>query len=243
MNGPQLWTRFRHALADALGRPVDYEPFEFQRRKEQIDWARIPELRTALIADLFEVSGNEVRTWVAEAEALEVREKENGWFDGVGTPMGRTDRITLYAIVRAARPERAVETGAGAGSASFYILSAMARNKTGRLISIDRSDRPEQVGALIPPELKPRMEILIGTSEALLPRLDGPFDLFLHDSSHTHASMTREFEWAHTQGFHVICSHDVLMSNAWTHFLQRHRLKRHGVVKNLGVAIAGSRAR
>lgn len=237
--------RFRHGIANALGRPVDYEPFEFRRRKQKLDWSRIPEDRIRLVSTLFAATEDRVRSWVTEAEAIQTPEKEHEdqeWFEGVGAPMGRTDRITLYTVLRAFQPERVVETGTGAGSAALYIPDGHgAEWKRPALLSVDATPDRRHVGRLVPERLRSRMQVYSGTSEEILPRLAveaGSIDFFLHDSSHRYNAMTSEFEWAFNQIKErvVICAHDVLMTNAWDHFVKRHRLRRHGVVKNLGVA-------
>ncbi len=38
----------------------------------------------------------------------------------------------------------------------------------------------------------------------------------------------------------VICSHDVLLTNAWKHFTKWYRLHRWGMVKNLGMCLIES---
>ena len=245
LNWKQQSIRLRHAIANLLGWPVDYEPFEFRHRKERLDWSRIPEERIRLLSGLFNTPEEQVRLWVTEAEALQAPEKEDPdqeWFAGVGSPMGRTDRITLYTAVRAFQPECIVETGTGAGSAALYMLTAMEKNEKGRLLSIDATPDPRHIGCLVPERLKPRMTTYSGKSLDILPQLTGDakdVDFFLHESSHTYAVMTAEFEWAFKQikGRGVITSHDVLMTNAWDHFVKRHDLSQNGMVKNLGLVM------
>lgn len=87
------------------------------------------------------------------------------------------------------------------------------------------------------------MRFHLGDSLAILPRLFaeiGPIDLFLHDSHHAYAHMMAEYEIAlrHVQPGGVLASHDVLHSNAWRHFLRRHRIERFAEIRNFGVCIA-----
>lgn len=55
--------------------------------------------------------------------------------------------------------------------------------------------------------------------------------------------MTAEFNWAlrHAQGAGVLCSHDVLMGNAWQHFVKKNRIRKSGIVKNFGVCVIADR--
>jgi predicted O-methyltransferase YrrM len=130
----------------------------------------------------------------------------------------------LYGLVRGLRPETVVETGTANGISTTYLLAALARNETGRLVSVDlpfergtgeellrplvpgTSIEPEnssplppgkEPGWAIPDELRERWELRIGDARELLPMLleEVPeIGLFFHDSLHTRAHMLFEFE-------------------------------------------------
>ena len=132
----------------------------------------------------------------------------------------------LYGLVRALRPATVVETGTANGISTTYLLAALARNETGRLVSIDlpfergtgaellrsivpgASIEPENSSPLppgknpgwaIPDELRERWELRIGDARELLPMLLDEVrevGLFFHDSLHTRAHMLFEFETA-----------------------------------------------
>jgi hypothetical protein len=111
----------------------------------------------------------------------------------------------LYALVRLGRPDHVVEAGVSSGVSSAHFLLALAKNRHGRLHSIDwptfqrgaklaAGESPVSIppgrtsGWAIPDHLKAGWDLRIGLSQTLLPRLvaDLPsVDLFLHDDLHT----------------------------------------------------------
>ena len=238
-------TRGVHYLKDKLGLPVNYADFEFASSKASLDWSNLSRDRESLLSMIFESRPVEIQGYISEAEEIAIEEKDElspGPFEGVGNPMGRTDRITLYASVRAAKPKVVVETGTAAGASATYILKALERNGQGCLYSVDREQIEKLSGRLIPEHLRPRVSLRTGDSLAVLPALlkeAGSVDFFLHDSLHTYAHMMAEYEMVYRHMNHsgVICSHDVLLTNAWKQFIKRHCLKRWGMVKNLGMCL------
>lgn len=113
----------------------------------------------------------------------------------------------LYVLVRATKPEQAVETGVGpVGASTTFILGAMHANQQGHLWSIDAgyyiSVHGVEPGSGIPEDLRDRHTLLIAEARSQLPRLAAqcaPLGLFLHDSEHTYANMTFEFSVAWTR--------------------------------------------
>jgi predicted O-methyltransferase YrrM len=135
-----------------------------------------------------------------------------------------------------------VETGTAAGASATYILTALERNGKGCLYSIDIEQDGKNCGRLIPDYLSPRVHIRTGNSLSVLPELlkeIEAIDFFLHDSLHTYEHMMAEYEmlYRHMKCDGVICSHDVLLTNAWKHFIKRYHLHKWGMVKNLGICI------
>jgi predicted O-methyltransferase YrrM len=126
--------------------------------------------------------------------------------------------VLLYALVRRARPRLAVETGVAQGVSSVFLLEAMERNGSGRLISVDlpnydprgraEMDDPHGfdgtfvkrdlgVGWLVPSELRTRWELILGDSREVLQKLTAnELDLFYHDSEHSYLCMQFEYRWA-----------------------------------------------
>ena len=64
-------------------------------------------------------------------------------------------------------------------------------------------------------------------------------DVFLHDSHHSYPHMKAEFNRTlrHMPDGGVICSHDVLYSNAWKHFVSANAPDKSGVIMNFGVCL------
>ena len=111
-------------------------------------------------------------------------------------------RAGWYAIVRALRPERVVETGMHDGLGSAALLAALERNGSGRLISID--PKPG-TGWLVPDYLRHRWTPVRATSYEALPEA-GAIDLFIHDSLHTPECETWELETAAAHGATTLIS-------------------------------------
>ncbi len=229
----------RSLVRDKLGLPVNHKPFEVQRLKRKLDWEHMDETRIQVLSRLFGGSTSELKRFVAEAKRLRPRDDEA--HAEASHDMGKTDGITLYAAVRAVKPRIVVETGTAAGASAAYILSALNANARGELHSIELATDRENVAGLVPETLKQRFTLHLGDSLEIMPeigRLTGGYDLFVHDSDHRYPHMTAEYELALSclapEGG-VICSHDVLASNAWRLFLRRHGLRAAGTVKNLGI--------
>ena len=139
-----------------------------------------------------------------------------------GTLSGQEGEL-LYALVRAIRPLRIVETGTANGVSTTFLLTALERNGTGTLVSIDlpffdedgrlepvvegtsidlydASPVPpgKQPGWIVPDRLRVRWELRLGDARELLPAAvaEGEVGLFFHDSLHTREHMLFEFETA-----------------------------------------------
>jgi len=148
----------------------------------------------------------------------------------------------LYLFVRAARPERIVETGVAAGFSSSYLLQGLADNGGGRMVSIDlptldpsgRVDRDgvtdrsrvrsaERTGFIVPDRLRDRWELRLGDAKELLPRTLGelaPIDLFFHDSDHSYDHMLWEYRtaWPLLRAGGWLLSDDVTRNRAFADF-------------------------
>lgn len=139
----------------------------------------------------------------------------------VGAPT-LDEAAILYTVVRLSQPEKVVETGAGSGTSSSFILAALTMNKKGLLYSIDL---PEAViafeggpsgkpGWLIPGKLQARWRLILGKSEdRLLPLLQelDKIDIFFHDSLHYfhHQKFEYETAWPFIKIGGLLLSHDV----------------------------------
>jgi predicted O-methyltransferase YrrM len=136
----------------------------------------------------------------------------------------------LYASVRVLKPEVMVETGVGSGVSSTFYLSAMERNKTGRLYSIDLPlenegllPKEKRTGWLVPERPRENWELILGDAKAELPALLkqlGSIDVFYHDSDHSYEHMMWEFNLAYprVRPGGMLLSDDVTNNAAWKHF-------------------------
>ena len=169
------------------------------------------------------------------------------------------NEVTLYVIMRALRPETVVETGGTPGKSTAFILRAMQRNGCGHLYTIDlppaavqetqlavRESYHESLpsgassGWVVPHELKARHTLLLGSSREHLPRVleeVQTIDVFLHDSDHSYANMTWEFQtalFALEEGG-LLLSDDVRANDAFGDFCRERKLSSRQVY-NLGAA-------
>ncbi len=109
----------------------------------------------------------------------------------------------IWCLIRHARPKQVVETGVAHGFTSRFILEALARNGSGALSSIDRPPLDpatrNRIGMAVSEELKPRWNLIAGTSRRCMPPLLltlGEIDLFIHDSLHSERNVRFEIDRA-----------------------------------------------
>jgi len=118
----------------------------------------------------------------------------------------RANLALYYGAVRELQPEVIVETGTATGSMTSYLLAALAKNKKGKLISIDLPPvagtltmditvAEGDVGYYVPLAYRDRWEYLIGDAKELLPKVMAQtrVEMFIHDSLHTPAHMMFEY--------------------------------------------------
>lgn len=128
----------------------------------------------------------------------------------------------IFVAMRAMKPEAVVETGVGpVGSTTTFILGALAANGRGHLWSVD-ADRYGslagiKIGSGVPERLKDRHTLIRGSAGRSLPRLMQELrevNIFLHDSDHTYANVSREFRtaWPHLPGGSLLIADDCFNS-------------------------------
>jgi len=103
-------------------------------------------------------------------------------------------RLGWYAIVRSAKPRVVVETGVDKGLGSCVLACALMRNSEeghpGRYYGTDINP---SAGYLFQEPYADFGEILYGDSIDSLRDLDGPIDVFIHDSDHSADYEAREY--------------------------------------------------
>jgi len=197
-DAPLLWTFLARGIATRVVRAAlrpALEDFQHAARTQSTDGAEVLRAATGLgapaVDSIFEEGRATFRSIPDQVVAGSAWTKD--W------RMELDHAAVLYALVRLRKPSVIVETGIADGFSSRVLLTALAANGSGRLVSLDvRSG----TGGLVPPELRgawrpvivdPRRSIQ-GLTEVL--RSEAPIDLFLHDSRHTYGHMLREYRAA-----------------------------------------------
>jgi hypothetical protein len=155
-----------------------------------------------------EASRSDVEKVLAEVgDLIAVEEEIRDAHRAAGRPNYAQIRspFELYALVRLVRPDHVVEAGVSSGVSSAHFLLAIAKNRHGRLHSIDwptlqrgpelaKGESPVSIppgrtsGWAVPERLKTGWDLRIGRSQQLLPLLADELPsigLFLHDDLHT----------------------------------------------------------
>ena len=164
----------------------------------------------------------------------------------------------LYAATRDSRPTIVVETGVLKGHSSSAILSGMAENDTGALISIDLPIEQQQsiivgeqhiqdslassglsIGGVIPLHLRSRWTLILGNSLQVLPGvLDqrGSISMFVHDSLHTYDHMMGEYRLGYDalEPGGLLVSDDVNYNSAWSDFCKSKNQESKTISKSSG---------
>jgi hypothetical protein len=139
---------------------------------------------------------------------------------------------TAWCLTRHLRPSTVVETGVARGLTTRVVLEALQRHGAGGLWSVDLPPLTEharrgEVGAAVPPELRARWTLLVGSSRRVLPvltRMLGHVDLFLHDSLHTTRNVRFELDavWPTLTRSGAVLADDVEKNRAFAAFAAAH---------------------
>jgi cephalosporin hydroxylase len=169
------------------------------------------------------------------------------------TPITNVDwyglqRILIYCLVRCLKPKVVVETGVYYGGNSVFALSALKKNGTGKLVSIDFPQnimRAESIkerhpwvgdselysssyepGFIVPKKFRNFWELKVGDSLEILPKLNHEIDLFIHDSEHTLNHVTSELNlvWDKISSKGLVFVDDIDWSNGFYAFLVKREL-------------------
>ncbi len=137
----------------------------------------------------------------------------------------------LYLLVRAARPERVVETGVRPGYSTAWILSALDANRLGELTSLGPGPvagrvpgvQNVSVGQFVPPSLRSRWTLALGNSEERLRGIlgeDHTIDLFFYDNGPdaNRARFELRAAWEALTPRGILLAHRIDANAAWTDF-------------------------
>jgi predicted O-methyltransferase YrrM len=152
----------------------------------------------------------------------------------------------LYRLLRELKPSVAVETGVCNGVSTAFLLLALEDNGEGELHSIDLPEVAgedyaegtfwdgkggavippgKEPGWMVPPQLRPRWNLVLGRSQEVLPLLldrVGGVDFFMHDSEHSYECMSFEFRtaWDALRQGGLLVADDVNVNAAWDEFVR-----------------------
>jgi predicted O-methyltransferase YrrM len=159
---------------------------------------------------------------------------------------GYDEGLRLYRLLRDLKPSVAVETGVCNGVSTAFLLLALEDNGEGELHSIDLPEVAgkdyaegtfwdgkggavippgKEPGWMVPPQLRPRWNLVLGRSQEVLPLLldrVGGIDFFMHDSEHSYECMSFEFRtaWDALREGGVLVADDVNVNAAWDEFVR-----------------------
>ena len=142
-----------------------------------------------------------------------------------------------------------LETGVYYGGNSAFALQALARNNSGKMVSIDYPDSEiRRLGAnasrhslvgdselydptlrpgfMVPPSLHVHWELIEGDSLKVIPTLEEIFDFYIHDSDHSMNFLSQELAagWEKLSNQALILIDDIDWSNAFFAFCVKQRL-------------------
>jgi predicted O-methyltransferase YrrM len=137
----------------------------------------------------------------------------------------------LYLLVRAARPQRVLETGVRPGYSTAWILAGLEANGSGGLTSLgpgptagrSRGVHEYGVGQLVPPALRSRWTLALGNTEERLRELlttIRPVDLFFSDNGPEVDRARSELRaaWEALAPDGILVAHHIDANVAWTDF-------------------------
>jgi Methyltransferase domain len=103
-------------------------------------------------------------------------------------------RAGWYCIVRALRPSHVVESGVDKGLGTCVLAAALLKNaEEGYPGLVTGLDINPAAGYMISGRYSEVAELRLGDSLDLIPKLDRPVDIFLHDSNHSPEHEAAEF--------------------------------------------------
>jgi len=137
----------------------------------------------------------------------------------------------LYLLVRAARPERVIETGVRPGYSTAWLLAALDANGLGELVSLGPGPTSHRasavqnvsVGQFVPPSLRTRWTLALGNTEDRLREILSSthrVDLFFYDNGPDPARARFEMRaaWDALSDRGILLAHHVDATTAWADF-------------------------
>lgn len=163
------------------------EPNRTANRKKASDWCKKNSIDT--MSFLVHLDKNLAKEAADFNNILEKKAKE--FINKVPFQMGGgANSLLLYFFTRYFRPEIIVETGVSLGLSTHAFLTAINRNKKGKLFSSDlpyfaHKDSRKYIGAIVPEELKNHWELYLEGDKKNLELIKNKItrmDIFHYDS-------------------------------------------------------------
>ena len=106
----------------------------------------------------------------------------------------------LHGIVRSIRPENVLETGTHKGRSTSAIASALVRNGTGRLTTVDPVDYGLMSNGALTDDEKKVVTQVVGQTPDVFPTLDiENIDFAFIDGDHTLAGMIKDLKFVESR--------------------------------------------
>lgn len=160
--------------------------------------------------------------WTLDAEALIRYAAEDeilGWtYLGYwpGGSVWQVEGQILYALVRAIRPDRILECGTAYGCSATHMLSALKKNRHGKLVSVTL----EAEASRIPDDLRKRWTLVQGTTAQDYLDANGGFDMVFEDTDHTVPTTSAILSRIKgMSGIQTVLSHDIC--HPWSGYAMR----------------------
>lgn len=205
------------------------------------------------ISDFLEIDKKNIAEYYKEAQIIQ-EDIKNKIENLTGMGIVGIDGVILYILLREIKANKIVETGVANGGSTYYILSAIKKKGRGYLHSIDKTLNEEtlqkdhlrkigirskhhgaippgkDVGWLVPEQLRDNWSLYLGDSQKILTKLLSNLsniDVFLHDSRHMYRHMSFEYKvsWNYINQGGLLCSHDILLNNAFDDFVKEYDAK------------------
>src|SRR5262249_37436148 len=152
------------------------------------------------VSEVCAVPVRQARAWMSELEADDALRRHIEAATATSARRGIAGRGVRYArragwsaLIRAHGPGLVVETGTDKGLGTCVMAAALLRNaaegRPGRITSVDINPEAGYLARAEP--WAGVVDLVTGDSVATLAALDGPVDMFLHDSDHSRAHEVR----------------------------------------------------
>lgn len=149
------------------------------------------------------ISSNTVKRYIDEVEKnSSLRSHLNNRIDNTSLKyctdknMFYGRRLAWYALVRITKPKLIIETGVDKGLGACIITAALMKNARegdkGRYIGLDINPMS---GKLFSPPYTDYGDFICIDSHKFLKKITQPIDIFIHDSDHSYAFESKEYEF------------------------------------------------